>query len=182
MSELAALTSRVPQTGTVQRILLRPARRADPVEVEQVTALAGRGLAGDRRAGSVPRAAPSPRQVTLIQAEHLAVMGDLLGRDEPVDAALLRRNLVVGGIPLLALKGLRFRIGGAVLEGTGPCHPCSRMEEALGSGGYQAMRGHGGLTAVVVTGGPIRTGDEVTAVGPSPDGLTPGGVAQRDAS
>lgn len=182
MAELAALTTRVPQTGTVRRILLRPARRADPLEVEQVAAVAGRGLEGDRRAGSVPRAAPSPRQVTLIQAEHLAVVGELLGRAEPVDAALLRRNLVVRGIPLLALKGLRFRIGEAVLEGTGPCHPCSRMEEALGPGGYQAMRGHGGLTAVVVAGGPIRAGDEVTALGPSPDGLALGGVAQRDAS
>lgn len=181
MAELAALTTRVPQTGTVQRILLRPARRADPVEVEDVTALAGRGLEGDRRAGSVPRSGPSPRQVTLVQAEHLAVVGDLLELGEPADAALLRRNLVVSGIPLLALKGLRFRIGEAVLEGTGPCHPCSRMEEALGSGGYQALRGHGGLTAAVVTGGRIRTGDEVTALGPSPDGLALGGVAQRDA-
>lgn len=182
MVELAALTTSVPQTGSVQRILLRPARRADPVEVEDVVALAGRGLEGDRRAASIPRTAPSPRQVTLVQAEHLAVVGDLLGRGAPVDAALLRRNLVVGGIPLLALKGLRFRIGDAVLEGTGACHPCSRMEEALGSGGYQAMRGHGGLTAVVVTEGRIRTGDEVTALGPSPDGLPLGGVAEGDAS
>lgn len=132
MAELATLTTRVPQTGTVQRILLRPARRGHPADVAEVMALAGRGLEGDRRAERVPRAAPSPRQVTLVQAEHLAVVGDLLDRGAPVDAALLRRNLVVRGIPLLALKGLRFRIGGAVLEGTGPCHPCSRMEEALG--------------------------------------------------
>lgn len=188
MAELAALTTHVPQTGTIQRILLRPARRTTPVEVERVTALVGRGLEGDRRAEKVPRAAPSPRQVTLIQAEHLDVVADLLGRDEAVDAALLRRNLVVSGIPLLALKGMRFRIGGdgshggVVLEGTGACHPCSRMEEALGPGGYQAMRGHGGLTAVVVEGGEIATGDQVTALGPSPDGLALGAVAERDAS
>lgn len=182
MAELAALTTRVPQTGVVERILLRPDRREAPVDVDEVTALAGRGLEGDRRAERVPKAAPSPRQVTLVQAEHLAVVGQLLGHDGPVDAALLRRNLVVRGIPLLALKGLRFRIGAAVLEGTGPCHPCSRMEEALGGGGYQAMRGHGGLTAVVVTGGAIRTGDEVTALGPSPDGLPLGGIADGDAS
>ncbi len=182
MAELAALTTRVPQTGTVERIVLRPARRATPVEVDQVTALAGKGLEGDRRAERVPRAAPSPRQVTLVQAEHLAVVGELLERDGPVDAALLRRNLVVRGIPLLALKGLRFSIGEVVLEGTGACHPCSRMEEALGTGGYQAMRGHGGLTATIVTGGTVRTGSEVTALGPSPDGLPLGGVAERDPS
>ena len=163
MAELQELTSTVPQVGRLERILVRPARREQPLDVDATSAVAGRGLAGDRRRDRVPRGGPSPRQVTLVQAEHLATVGALLGRDDPVDAALLRRNLVVRGIPLLALKGLRFRVGDVLLEGTGACHPCSRMEEALGTGGYQAMRGHGGLTATVVTGGTIRVGDEVRA-------------------
>lgn len=161
--ELQELRSRVPQVGRLERILVRPARRAVPEDRDRTEALPDRGLAGDRRSARVPRT-PSPRQVTLVQAEHLDTVARLLGRDEPVDAALLRRNLVVSGIPLAALRGRRFRVGDAVLEGTGACHPCSRMEEALGTGGYQAMRGHGGLTAAVVTGGPIRVGDEVRAV------------------
>ncbi len=164
MADLQELTSTVPQVGRLERILLRPGRRATPVDREATTAIADRGLAGDRRSDRVPRNAPSPRQVTLVQAEHLDTVGALLGRDGPVDPALLRRNLVVRGIPLLALKGLRFRIGDAVLEGTGACHPCSRMEEALGPGGYQAMRGHGGLTATVVEGGELCVGDEVRAL------------------
>ena len=165
MTDLDELTGTVPQTGRVERLLLRPARRERPVDAEEVAALRGRGLDGDRRAQRVPRSGPSPRQVTLVQAEHLDVVGRLLGRTGPVDASLLRRNVVVSGIPLLALKGLRFRVGEAVLEGTGPCHPCSRMEEALGPGGYQAMRGHGGITANVVVEGTIRLGDTVVAVG-----------------
>lgn len=172
MGAVDGLVRAVPQTGRVERVLLRPARRADPVDVDAVRAVAGRGLEGDRRAERVPRSGPSPRQVTLVQAEHLDVLARLLGREAPVDAALLRRNIVASGIPLLALKGIRFRIGEALLEGTGPCHPCSRMEEALGLGGYQAMRGHGGLTATVVEGGRIAVGDalvSVPAVGTVPD-------------
>jgi MOSC domain-containing protein YiiM len=70
----------------------------------------------------------------------------------------------VSGINLLSLKGLRFRIGEAVLEGTGPCDPCSRMEENLGPGGFQAMRGHGGLTARVIEAGTVCVGDRVEAL------------------
>lgn len=160
MVDLATLRSAVPQVGRLERVLLRPARRAAPHDVDAAPAVVGRGLEGDRHATRTPRATPSKRQVTLLQAEHLPVVAGLLGRDG-LDPALLRRNLVVAGIPLQALRDLRFVVGEVVLEGTGPCHPCSRMEEALGPGGYQAMRGHGGITAAVVSGGTVRVGDAV---------------------
>jgi MOSC domain-containing protein YiiM len=121
-----------------------------------VEALVDEGLRGDRYRSS------GKRQVTLIQAEHLPVMASLLG--VPVEPEMLRRNLVVSGINLLALKGARFRIGEALLEGSGPCEPCSRMEAALGPGGYNTMRGHGGITARVIEGGWIRVGDAVAFV------------------
>lgn len=159
MPTLAELRTTLPRPGRVEAILLRTQRRGPVTSADRVRALPGQGLAGDRRAERAPDP-EAKRQVTLVQAEHLEVVARLLGRDA-VDPALLRRNLVVSGLNLLALKDARFRVGEVELEGTGPCHPCSRMEELLGPGGYNAVRGHGGITARVLTGGDVCVGDAV---------------------
>jgi MOSC domain-containing protein YiiM len=65
----------------------------------------------------------------------------------------------VSGLNLHALKGRRFSLGSALLEATGECHPCSRMEEVLGVGGYNAVGGHGGVTARIVRAGSVALGD-----------------------
>jgi len=153
--ELKALMLNFPREGTLQWIGLRPGYRAPVEPVTEVQALGDHGLVGDHAA-----TAGGKRQVTLIQLEHLYVIAQLTGR-ERVDPALLRRNLVISGVNLLALRDSRFAIGEVVLIGTGPAAPCSRMEEALGPGGLNAMRGHGGITARVVTGGTLRVGDAV---------------------
>ena len=154
--ELKELLATFAHSGKVQWIGLRPARRAEILEVSEVQADPATGLEGDRFSGK-PAA---KRQVTLIQFEHLATIADLLEREE-IDPALLRRNIVVSGINLQALKKRNFKIGSAILYGTGNCAPCSRMEEALGKGGYNAMRGHGGITAYVLQAGKISIGDSV---------------------
>ena len=148
-----------PYTGKVVWIGVRPAPRVAMLSLPRVEAIAGRGLAGDRTAeNSRPG---NQRQVTLIQAEHLDSLRKLLRRDA-IDPALTRRNIVISGINLIALKRHAFRIGAAVLEMTGECHPCSLMELQLGVGGYNAMRGHGGMTAIVLEGGLIEVGAVVT--------------------
>ena len=156
---LRELMSTFQYAGKVVWIGIRPAPRMAMQSRESVEAIAGCGLAGDRTAEK--SRAGNARQVTLIQAEHIEAVGKLLRR-EAIDPMLTRRNLVVAGINLLALKGHTFRIGAARLELTGECHPCSQMESQLGTGGYNAMRGHGGITARVLESGLIRLGDAVT--------------------
>ena len=148
--------------GRVESIVVRGSPREVARTLESTMALAGIGLADDRL-GQRGEAELSTRQVTLIQAEHLDVIARL-ARVERVDPLELRRNLVVSGINLHALKNAKIQIGSALLEVVGPCQPCSRMEEAIGPGGYAAMRGHGGMTARILTGGPIHVGDIVRAV------------------
>lgn len=165
---LAEVTARHAAPGRVVWIGIRPARGVAMESVEAI-AVSAAGLAGDRaRAGR--------RAVTLLQAEHLPVIAALAGR-EAVVPALLRRNLVIAGLNLLGLKGRTFRIGAAVLRGTGPCAPCTRMETALGHGGYAAMRGHGGITAEVVAPGRVVRDDAVIPrlSGPRPIGPQPAG-------
>jgi MOSC domain-containing protein YiiM len=155
-SNMGALLRCFPRDGKVLWIGVRPQRRGVIDVRDKVEAVADVGLAGDHYRSR----SNGKRQVTLIQAEHLAVVGALLGEDA-LDPARLRRNIVVSDINLLALKDRRFRIGDALFEASGLAHPCSRMEEELGAGGYNAMRGHGGLTARVIRGGVIRVGDIV---------------------
>lgn len=158
MKTIEKLVNTLPQQGIVTWIGLRPARRAAISVVDEVVANNIEGLLGDRYSSR-----DGKRQVTLIQAEHLPVIASVLGCNA-LDPALLRRNICVSGINLLALKDKHFQIGEAILEFTGLCHPCSFMEETLGLGGYNAMRGHGGITARVINSGTIKTGDKVMPI------------------
>lgn len=150
MDRLAELIARYAQPGRLDWIGVRPERRGTMQALDRVE-ITETGLTGDRaRAGK--------RAVTLVQAEHLAVIGAFLGR-APVTPETLRRNLVISGINLAGLRRRRVALGGALLEITGPCAPCSRMEEHFGPGGYAAVRGHGGMTARVLQPGWVALGD-----------------------
>jgi len=158
-SVVKKLTSSLPQIGRVEWIGLAAKRRAPINTVESVEVLAGSGLVGDHHG----RSGRSKRQVTIIAKEHLEAIGHFLGVP-PINPSRLRRNIVISNLNPIALKGQRFKIGDVLLEGTKPCDPCSRMEDELGPGGYNAMRGHGGVCAIVLEGGHIAVGDAVRKV------------------
>ena len=154
---LQVLLNTLPQQGRVEWIGIRPSRNEAMIVLESVQVNLDQGLEGDRFSGR----SGNPRQVTLIQQEHLDVIASCLHR-ESISPLLLRRNIVVSGINLLALKDKTFRIGEVVLEFSGLCHPCSKMERQLGAGGYNAVRGHGGITARVCEAGLIRVEDRIS--------------------
>ena len=152
---ISELITNFPRSGELVWIGLRPKRQNEMLGVTQVSADPITGLDGEHYAGRSRN-----RQVTLIQHEHLAAISSFT--NDTVSPEKLRRNLVVRGINLLALKKQHFQIGDVILKVTGLCHPCSRMEQVLGSGGYNAMRGHGGLTASILQGGSLSVGDRVS--------------------
>lgn len=156
MALIKELLRTIPQIGTVEWLGIRPARKEPIRVVDSIVIDEQTGIEGDHFSGK----AGAKRQVTLIQSEHFPVLTGILQLDE-IDPTLLRRNIVVRGINLRSLRNVEFHIGDAILFGTGDCAPCSRMEENLGPGGYNAMRGHGGITAMVIQSGIVSLGDEV---------------------
>ena len=129
--------------------------------------MADRGLEGDRSAAKPPsRPGGGKRQVTLIQAEHMPLIGlwtrPRRRRRRPAAQPRRFRRQPARAASLFADQPLQVRLGPDVLiVVTGPCDPCSKMEALLGPGGYNAMRGHGGTTARVIHGGVISVGDAV---------------------
>ncbi|MGB5278862.1 MAG: MOSC domain-containing protein [Gammaproteobacteria bacterium] len=132
-SSLDELMSHFTAAGRVEWLGIRPVKKMDMISVANVMLDPLLVVQGDHYAGR-----SGNRQVTLIQAEHVAAIAGIM-RMERVSADQVRRNIVVRGLNLLALKHKSFKLGEAILEFTGVCHPCSRMETALGFGGYNAM-------------------------------------------
>ncbi len=154
MQKVIELKQHFPFRGRVEWIGLRAARGSKIEKKTQVHALANHGLEGDK-AGLK---AGGKRQVTLIQSEYIEVIRSLMPESN-ISLADLRRNIAISGINLNALKNCVIQLGSATLEITGFCHPCSKLEAQLGEGVFNALRGHGGLTAKVLEGGEIKLGD-----------------------
>lgn len=130
--------------------------------VESVEAVVDQGLVGDHRMKKTPGSA---RQVTLISREYIQQICQHTGHSE-IDPRLLRRNLVISGMNMNLLRYQRLQIGDVILETNALCHPCSRMDEALGKGGAASMFGYGGLCARIIQGGVMKVGDAVVRLAP----------------
>jgi len=140
--------------GIVKWIGIRPERKTQVTAIEKVFADKISGLSGDH--DTKPH-----RQITLISYEALLGVAKTLGKDS-VDPALTRRNILISGLDINMKAGTKVKVGEALIEVTGPCLPCSRMDENLGPGGRDAMAEAGGFTGKILESGQISIGDVVT--------------------
>jgi MOSC domain-containing protein YiiM len=148
-------------SGTVQGIFVAAAAIQPPVSVAEVRALAGKGLEGDRYflgTGSFSRWPGTGREVTFIEAE--AIEGALAFDIDLVDGRS-RRNIFTAGVRLEGLIGKTFRIGTATFRGDRPATPCAHLGRLVGPRVVEALRGRGGLRAVILSDGVVRVGDAV---------------------
>lgn len=149
-------------TGVVESIYIAPAAKEPTQSVEQVQAIPGVGLDGDRYAlkqGTFFKPQPD-FELTLIEAEAV----EAAKREYQVDLAAgsARRNVVTRDVPLNHLVGKEFRIGDVRVRGIRLCEPCDHLQRLTGLPVIKSLRHRGGLRAQILTGGLIRVGDPVT--------------------
>jgi MOSC domain-containing protein YiiM len=148
--------------GQLAFIYIGEQKQEELRRVEQVRAVPGRGLEGDRYfqgGGTFAKPGSPDREVTLIEAEAV----EALARDcelslEPGQA---RRNLVTRGVPLNHLVGREFTVGEVLLRGIRLCEPCGHLEQLTRKGVIQGLLHRAGLRAQVLRGGILRTGDVI---------------------
>ncbi|MEQ8821320.1 MAG: MOSC domain-containing protein [Sumerlaeia bacterium] len=153
--------------GILTAIFISPVAGAPMERRQQVAAIAGLGLEGDRYAageGSFSRWPGPGREVSLIAEKDLIAVREASGIDLLSNrSGAHRRNLVVRGLDLEALLQRDFRVGEALLHGERPCRPCRYLDRVSGLGLYEVLKNHGGggLRARVVEGGWMAVRDRV---------------------
>ncbi len=132
------------------------------VEQDRIRCIAGRGIAEDR---FLDYKEDYKGQITFFDwAVFERMRRDLSVPDCPPSA--MRRNVLIEGIDLNSLIGRRFTLQGVAFEGIQECTPCYWMNNAVGDGAENYLRGHGGLRARILSDGALKRGHaELSIVG-----------------
>lgn len=148
--------------GTVISIHIATAAQGPMAPVNEVRAVPGKGLEGDRYSSGVGTYSNNPglgRDVTLIEIEAIEALKRDYGIElSPGDS---RRNIVTRGVPLNHLVGQEFKVGQVTLRAIRLCEPCSHLEKLSLKGVQRGLIHRGGLRAEIVSGGSIRVEDIV---------------------
>jgi MOSC domain-containing protein YiiM len=153
--------------GIIEAIAVAPSAGEPAQLLEEVRALPGKGLEGDRHVtgrGTFPSGPPGSA-LTMIEAEVCESF------DPPLEPSQHRRNVVTRGIDLNALVGREFTVGEVRCRGMRLCEPCTVVQSHAGRPVLRALVHRGGLRADILHEGTIRVGDPVEA---SSDTGTPG--------
>ena len=139
------------------------AKGGEPMNsVDEVRAVAGRGLEGDRyfsQDGTFSKTAGGGREITLIEAEAIEGMEHDYGtKIEYKDA---RRNIVTRGVALNHLVGKEFRVGEVVIRGVRLNEPCNHLASLTNEKVKPGLVHRGGLRGEILNDGTIRVGDSI---------------------
>jgi len=151
-------------SGRVDSIHIAAAAKAPMQAVDQVVAIPGVGLEGDRYAlktGTFYKPEPD-FELTLIEAEAI----DAILREYKLTMAAgeARRNVVTHGVPLNHLVGREFTIGPVKIRGIRLCEPCGHLEAITGLPLIKGLRHRGGLRAQILTQGVIHVGSPLRSL------------------
>ena len=128
---------------------------APMLERERLECVAGRGIREDRFFDFKQN---YKGQITFFSGEVYEDLCNLLHiSDKP--SSVFRRNVITSGIDLAGWFDAEFEVQGVRFRGRGECTPCYWMDRAFGPGAEQALKGRGGLRAVILTDGVLRAGD-----------------------
>jgi MOSC domain-containing protein YiiM len=155
----------MPQQARVVSLHIASYGAAPMQSVTTVTAVAGRGIVGDRyftQSGTYSNHPGNGRAVTLIEIEAIEALAREC--DVHLAAGTVRRNLVTHGVALNDFIGKTFTVGAVVLHGTRLCEPCWHLEKLAGKGVARGLIHRGGLRAEIVSGGSVQVGDAIAGV------------------
>ena len=141
-----------------------PAQEAD--RRAELEVRGGFGVVGDRYAG---KPAHRDAAVTVLDVESLEALAAELGVP-PFDPLLARRNVVLRGADVEALRGREFALdcgaGEVRLLGGRAANPCRWMDVVLAPGAHRGMRGRGGVRCRPLSDGVLRLGPAVLRIAP----------------
>lgn len=148
--------------GSVEGIYITPREKGAMQRVDEVNAVAGKGLEGDRYfdgRGTFSKKKGPDREITFVEAE--AIEAANAAYDLALDLGDTRRNIVTRGVALNHLIGREFRVGGTRVRGLRLCEPCGYLEGLTQPGVRKALIHRGGLRAQILEDGVIRVGDVI---------------------